>query len=229
MTRVRVERVCKVYEGPGQPVRALCDISFSVEAGEFLAITGPSGSGKSTLMNILGCLDIPSAGLYYLEGRDVGGLSPARLADLRSRSVGFIFQDHNLIDALSAEDNVALPLLYRRIPAKQRRFLAERALERVGLWERRRHRPCQLSGGQRQRVAIARALAAEPPLILADEPTGSLDPAAGRVVTDLLRELAGQGHTVIVITHDPALARRSPRVIRMAEGRIFGKDGSEWI
>ena len=210
-------------------MEALREVSFSVEAGEFLAITGPSGSGKSTLMNILGCLDIPSAGLYYLEGNDVGGLSPARLADVRSRSVGFIFQDHNLIDALSAEENVALPLLYRRYPAKQRRLIAERALERVGLWERRKHRPSQLSGGQRQRVAIARALAAEPPLILADEPTGSLDPAAGRVVTDLLRELAEQGHTVIVITHDPALARRSPRVIRMAEGRVFGKDGSEWI
>lgn len=224
MTRVCVERVCKTYQGPQEPVQALKDVSFTASAGEFLTITGPSGSGKSTLMNILGCLDIPSAGLYYLEGEDVGGLSPARLADIRSRSVGFIFQDHNLIPSLTAEENVALPLLYRHVPAKKRRLLAEQALEQVGLADRRRHRPAQLSGGQRQRVAVARALAAEPPLILADEPTGSLDPPAGKAVTDLLMELAKRGHTVIVITHDPAVARRSPRVLRIVDGRIERKD-----
>lgn len=225
MAFLRVEKLCKVYDGAEKPVEALRGVSFSADGGDFLAITGPSGSGKSTLMNILGCLDIPSAGRYYLDGRDVGGLSLARLACLRGRSVGFVFQDHNLIPTLSAEENVALPLLYRRLPAKRRRLLAQAALEQVGLLERRHDRPSQLSGGQRQRVAIARALAAAPPLILADEPTGSLDPAAGRVVTDLLQALAQRGHTVVVITHDPAVAQRSPRVIRIVDGQIERKDG----
>ena len=228
MTRVRVEEICKVYEGGPRPVQALRGVSFEAEAGEFLAVTGPSGSGKSTLMNILGCLDIPTAGGYYLEGKNVSSLSPARLARVRRQAVGFIFQDHNLIPTLTAEENVALPLLYQHVPARVRRQRSLAALERVGLLERRSHRPGQLSGGQRQRVAIARALVVQPPLILADEPTGSLDPASGRIVTDLLRELAEQGHTVIVITHDPAVAQRSPRVIRMADGRIERKDGIGW-
>lgn len=224
MTRVRAEQVSKIYPGTQRPVTALDGVSFSADVGEFLAVTGPSGSGKSTLMNILGCLDIPTYGQYYLDGENVGALSPAGLTRLRNQSIGFIFQDHNLIPTLTALENVELPLLYRRVPAATRKRMAAEALEQVGLGDRWHHRPGQLSGGQRQRVAIARTLATRPPLILADEPTGSLDPAAGRSVTDLLLRMAEQGHTVIVITHDPALAERAPRRIRIVDGRIDRKD-----
>lgn len=224
MTRVRAEQISKIYPGTERPVTALDGVSFSADVGEFLAVTGPSGSGKSTLMNILGCLDIPTYGQYYLDGENVGALSPAGLTRLRNQSIGFIFQDHNLIPTLTALENVELPLLYRRVPAATRKQMAAEALEQVGLGDRWHHRPGQLSGGQRQRVAIARTLATRPPLILADEPTGSLDPAAGRSVTDLLLRMAEQGHTVIVITHDPALAERAPRRIRIVDGRIDRKD-----
>ena len=224
MIRVRAEQVSKIYPGTQRPVTALDGVSFSADVGEFLAVTGPSGSGKSTLMNILGCLDIPTCGQYYLDGENVGALSPAGLTRLRNQSIGFIFQDHNLIPTLTALENVELPLLYRRVPAATRKRMAAEALEQVGLGDRWHHRPGQLSGGQRQRVAIARTLATRPPLILADEPTGSLDPAAGRSVTDLLLRMAEQGHTVIVITHDPALAERDPRRIRIVDGRIDRKD-----
>lgn len=224
MIRVRAEQVSKIYPGTQRPVTALDGVSFSADVGEFLAVTGPSGSGKSTLMNILGCLDIPTCGQYYLDGENVGALSPAGLTRLRNQSIGFIFQDHNLIPTLTALENVELPLLYRRVPAATRKRMAAEALEQVGLGDRWHHRPGQLSGGQRQRVAIARTLATRPPLILADEPTGSLDPAAGRSVTDLLLRMAEQGHTVIVITHDPALAERAPRRIRIVDGRIDRKD-----
>ena len=224
MIRVRAEQVSKIYPGTQRPVTALDGVSFSADVGEFLAVTGPSGSGKSTLMNILGCLDIPTCGQYYLDGENVGARSPAGLTRLRNQSIGFIFQDHNLIPTLTALENVELPLLYRRVPAATRKRMAAEALEQVGLGDRWHHRPGQLSGGQRQRVAIARTLATRPPLILADEPTGSLDPAAGRSVTDLLLRMAEQGHTVIVITHDPALAERAPRRIRIVDGRIDRKD-----
>lgn len=224
MSRVLVENLGKIYAGAGGEVTALENVSFSAEAGDFLAITGPSGSGKSTLMNILGCLDIPTSGRYYLEGENVSVLTPADLTRLRSRSIGFVFQDHNLIPSLTALENVELPLLYRRVPAKQRRRLALEALEQVGLGDRWRHRPGQLSGGQRQRIAIARTLATRPPLLLADEPTGSLDPAAGRNITELLMRMAAQGHTVLVITHDPALAAQAPRTIRIVNGRMDRKD-----
>ena len=224
MARVRAEQISKIYPGTQRPVTALDGVSFSADVGEFLAVTGPSGSGKSTLMNILGCLDIPTCGQYYLDGENVSALSPAGLTRLRNQSIGFIFQDHNLIPTLTALENVELPLLYRRVPAATRKRMAAEALEQVGLGDRWHHRPGQLSGGQRQRVAIARTLATRPPLILADEPTGSLDPAAGRSVTDLLLRMAEQGHTVIVITHDPALAERAPRRIRIVDGRIDRKD-----
>ena len=224
MARVRAEQISKIYPGTQRPVTALDGVSFSADVGEFLAVTGPSGSGKSTLMNILGCLDIPTYGQYYLDGENVGALSPAGLTRLRNQSIGFIFQDHNLIPTLTSLENVELPLLYRRVPAATRKRMAAEALEQVGLGDRWHHRPGQLSGGQRQRVAIARTLATRPPLILADEPTGSLDPAAGRSVTDLLLRMAEQGHTVIVITHDPALAERAPRRIRIVDGRIDRKD-----
>ena len=224
MARVRAEQISKIYPGTQRPVTALDGVSFSADVGEFLAVTGPSGSGKPTLMNILGCLDIPTCGQYYLDGENVGALSPAGLTRLRNQSIGFSFQDHNLIPTLTALENVELPLLYRRVPAATRKRMAAEALEQVGLGDRWHHRPGQLSGGQRQRVAIARTLATRPPLILADEPTGSLDPAAGRSVTDLLLRMAEQGHTVIVITHDPALAERAPRRIRIVDGRIDRKD-----
>ncbi len=224
MPVIQVEGLCKVYNGAQSPVHALDKVSFCAEKGEFLAITGPSGSGKSTLMNILGCLDIPSAGMYYLDNRNVSSLSESSLAKIRNRSVGFVFQSHNLIPSLTALENVELPLIYRSLPYRERRRLAEQALERVGLSQRAKHLPCQLSGGQCQRVAVARAIAADPMLILADEPTGSLDPDSGRQVTDILRSMAENGHTVIMITHDMSIAELTPRVIRIINGKIDGKE-----
>lgn len=226
MPVIQVEGLCKVYNGAQSPVHALDKISFCAEKGEFLAITGPSGSGKSTLMNILGCLDIPSSGMYYLDNRNVSSLSESNLAKIRNRSVGFVFQSHNLIPSLTALENVELPLIYRNLPYRERRRMAEQALERVGLSQRAKHLPCQLSGGQCQRVAIARAIAADPMLILADEPTGSLDPDAGRQVTDILRSMAENGHTVIMITHDMSIAELTSRVIRIINGKIDGKEQS---
>lgn len=226
MPVIQVEGLCKVYNGAQSPVHALDKVSFCAEKGEFLAITGPSGSGKSTLMNILGCLDIPSSGMYYLDNRNVSSLSESNLAKIRNRSVGFVFQSHNLIPSLTALENVELPLIYRNLPYRERRRMAEQALERVGLSQRAKHLPCQLSGGQCQRVAIARAIAADPMLILADEPTGSLDPDAGRQVTDILRSMAENGHTVIMITHDMSIAELTSRVIRIINGKIDGKEQS---
>lgn len=224
MPVVQVEGLSKVYSGAQTPVYALDKVSFSADKGEFLAITGPSGSGKSTLMNILGCLDIQSAGMYYLDNRNVSSLSQGSLARIRNKSVGFVFQSHNLIPSLTALENVELPLIYRNLHYRERRQLAQQALERVGLSDRARHLPCQLSGGQCQRVAIARAIAADPMLILADEPTGNLDPDAALQVTDILRSMAAKGHTVIMITHDMSIAELTSRVIRITNGKIDGKE-----
>ncbi len=224
MPVVQVEGLSKVYSGAQAPVYALDKISFCADKGEFLAITGPSGSGKSTLMNILGCLDIQSAGMYYLDNRNVSSLSQGSLARIRNKSVGFVFQSHNLIPSLTALENVELPLIYRNLHYRERRQLAQQALERVGLSDRARHLPCQLSGGQCQRVAIARAIAADPMLILADEPTGNLDPDAALQVTDILRSMAAKGHTVIMITHDMSIAELTSRVIRITNGKIDGKE-----
>ncbi len=224
MPVVQVEGLCKVYKSADKPVQALDKISFSADKGEFLAITGPSGSGKSTLMNILGCLDIPSAGMYYLDNRNVSTLSESSLAKIRNRSVGFIFQSHNLIPTMTALENVELPLIYRGLPYRERRRMAQQALDKVGLSHRVNHLPSQLSGGQCQRVAIARAIAADPMLILADEPTGSLDPDSGHQVTDILRSMSSSGHTVIMITHDLSVADLSQRVIRIDNGKIDRKD-----
>lgn len=224
MPVVQVEGLSKVYSDAQTPVYALDKVSFSADKGEFLAITGPSGSGKSTLMNILGCLDIQSAGMYYLDNRNVSSLSQGSLARIRNKSVGFVFQSHNLIPSLTALENVELPLIYRNLHYRERRQLAQQALERVGLSDRARHLPCQLSGGQCQRVAIARAIAADPMLILADEPTGNLDPDAALQVTDILRSMAAKGHTVIMITHDMSIAELTSRVIRITNGKIDGKE-----
>ncbi len=203
--------VSKIYRMGRNEVRALDGVSLSVAQGEFLAIVGRSGSGKSTLMNIVGCLDTPTRGAYYLAGEDVSGLDEKRLARIRNREIGFIFQSFNLIGSLSALENVELPLLYRGVEHTERRRLAEEALCLVGLEGRMDHRPAQMSGGQQQRVAIARAIAAQPPIILADEPTGNLDSKSGGEIMRILHSLGDAGHTVILITHDDRIAaRRGP-------------------
>ena len=186
-----------------------------------VAILGPSGSGKSTLMNLLGCLDTPTSGRYWLDGQAVGPMSEKALSRIRSRTVGFVFQGFHLLSELSALENVELPLTYRGVPEDTRRRLAQESLARVGLEQRMDHRPAQLSGGQQQRVAVARAMAGRPPLLLADEPTGNLDTAAGQEVMSLLKKLHGTGHTVIIITHDPTIGAACPRRVRIEDGRLW--------
>lgn len=217
---IEIADVYKIYHPGEGEVRALDGVSLTVEAGDFLAIVGHSGSGKSTLMNILGCLDAPTSGRYRLEGRDVASLSERRLSDIRNRSIGFVFQGFHLIPGLDALENVELPLIYRGMGREKRRRLARESLERVGLGNRLHHRPAQMSGGQQQRVAIARAIAARPPLILADEPTGNLDSVSGQDIMTILRELHGEGHTVILITHDNQIAAAAQRLVRIQDGRI---------
>ena len=217
---IRLENITKTYEKHGQTLRALEDVSLHVPKGDFLAITGPSGSGKTTLMNILGCLDRPTTGKYLLEGTTVEGLGGAAAADIRNRKIGFIFQSFNLIGSMSALENVELPLVLRGESRKIRRQKALEALARVGLQDRAGHRPAELSGGQQQRVAIARVLAAQPPLILADEPTGNLDGATSREILSSLRQLHGEGQTIVMITHDDGIAAAAPRQMRMESGRL---------
>jgi putative ABC transport system ATP-binding protein len=208
------------YSMGGEVIAALAGVSFAIHSGEFVAIVGSSGSGKSTLMNLLGCLDTPSRGIYRLRGHDVRSLSDDALSELRNREIGFIFQNFQLLPRASALENVALPLVYRGVRARERRELARRALERVGLAHRASHKPTELSGGQRQRVSIARALVAEPSLLLADEPTGNLDTATGRDILRLFDELHAAGNTLVVVTHEPEIAARCPRAIRLSDGRI---------
>lgn len=220
MPLVQLIDLYKIYSAGDNEVRALGGVSLSIEAGEFVAITGQSGSGKSTLMNMLGCLDAPDAGSYLLDGKNVADIPETVLAGIRNRRIGFIFQSFNLIPGLTALENVELPLIYRRIPRRERLRLAQEALERVGIANRMRHYPAQLSGGQQQRAAIARAIAAKPPIILADEPTGNLDSAAGAQVMGILRTLHGEGHTIILITHDESIASSAGRLIRIIDGRV---------
>ena len=217
---IRLENITKTYEKHGQTLRALADVSLHVPKGDFLAITGPSGSGKTTLMNILGCLDRPTGGKYLLEGTTVEGLGGAAAADIRNRKIGFIFQSFNLIGSMSALENVELPLVLRGESRKNRRQKALEALARVGLQDRAGHRPAELSGGQQQRVAIARVLAAQPPLILADEPTGNLDGVTSREILSILQQLHGEGQTIVMITHDDGIAAAAPRQMRMEQGRL---------
>ena len=219
-TLIDLQNLTKIYRVGENEVRALDGVSLSVQRGEFLAIVGRSGSGKSTMMNIMGCLDLPTSGRYFLAGEDVSSFSEKRLASLRNRGIGFIFQGFNLIGSLTALENVELPLIYRGVERRERRRLAEEALERVGLAGRAAHLPGQMSGGQQQRVAIARAVAAEPPLILADEPTGNLDTASGSAVMEILRALQHAGRTVVLITHDERIARGADRAVRLKDGRL---------
>nr|WP_277752341.1 ABC transporter ATP-binding protein [Pedococcus bigeumensis] len=217
---LRLTEVSKTYATGSLEVAALREVSFTVEAGEYLAIMGPSGSGKSTLMHILGCLDVPTSGVYELAGQDVTGLSEAELAEIRNARIGFVFQQFNLLPTLSAWRNVALPLCYSGTPAAERRERAVAALERVGLGDRIDHRPGELSGGQQQRVAIARALVTDPSLLLADEPTGNLDSASTEDVLRLLDELNDSGRTIALITHEADVAARARRTLRIRDGRL---------
>ena len=229
---IAIENIYKIYhEGMENEVRALAGVSLSIDRGEFVAIVGQSGSGKSTLMNILGCLDVPTYGDYRLDGIDVAHRSDRALSRIRNREIGFIFQGFNLIPALSAYENVELPLIYQGIRAGRREALVMDALARVGLAERSEHRPGEMSGGQQQRVAIARAIAAQPPIILADEPTGALDSRTGAHVLDILRQLYREGTTVILITHDNGIAASAPRVVRISDGGIVDDRAQEvdWL
>ncbi len=212
--------LCKHYNIGGTEVRALDGVSLDIMSGEYVTITGVSGSGKSTLMNILGCLDTPSSGTYILDGSDVTELSDRELSRIRSRKIGFVFQSFNLIPALTAQENVELPLMYRGVSKAERREAAKRALEIVGLSDRAGHRPAEMSGGQQQRAAIARAIAADPSVILADEPCGNLDSSNSREVMDILRDLNRSGKTVVMITHDEQAAKKAQRLIRIADGKI---------
>jgi putative ABC transport system ATP-binding protein len=222
---VAIERLGKVYS-PGTPaeVVALRDVDLEIRRGEFVAIVGPSGSGKSTLMNVLGCLDAPGSGTYRCDGVDVATLDAAARARLRLRKIGFVFQGFNLLSRMSALDNVALPLSYAGVPRAQRRPRARAALAEVGLEERASHRPSELSGGQQQRVAIARALVNRPPILLADEPTGALDTRTGADILALFKRLQLAGHTIILITHDPAVADAADRVVRIQDGAVVSDE-----
>jgi putative ABC transport system ATP-binding protein len=217
---LELDRVSRRYHMGSEIIHALRDVSFTVHRGEYVAIIGTSGSGKSTLLNLLGCLDTPTDGAYRLRGRDVKGLDDDALSDLRNREIGFIFQTFQLLPRTTALENVELPLVYRGMARGKRREQARRALERVGLGKRMNHRPNELSGGQRQRVAIARALCAEPTILLADEPTGNLDSATGRDILGLFEQLHQAGNTIVLVTHEPSIAARCPRAIRLSDGQI---------
>ena len=219
---IHMEGIWRVYDTGKVKVEALRGVDLEVRDGEFVSIVGPSGSGKSTLMNLIGCLDTPTSGRYELRGQAVSGLKREALAEIRNRRVGFIFQNFNLIPQISAYENVEMPLLFGSVGRKKRRERVVGLFERVGLADRMDHKPTELSGGETQRVAIARAMAMEPDILLADEPTGNLDSSSGGDIMSLFEELWRQGRTILVITHDAALARRTPRRVEIRDGLITG-------
>ena len=216
---IRTEKLSRRFH-LGETVTALEDVSVSIAAREFLAVIGPSGSGKSTFMNLIGCLDRPTSGRCWVDGQETSSLSSDDLAAIRNRKIGFVFQHFNLLDRLDARENIELPLMYAGVNRRSRREIAEVALRLVGLADRAKHRPAQLSGGQQQRVAVARALACSPKIILADEPTGALDSKSSGELMDLFHRLNEAGRTIIIVTHDTAIAQRASRVIRFFDGRV---------
>ena len=221
MAILKLTDICKDYVQGKEPVRVLKNVNLTVEQGEYLAIMGPSGSGKTTLMNLIGCLDVPTSGVMELDGKDLKDLSDDRLADIRNKHIGFVFQSFHLLPKMDALENVALPLLYAGVPLKERKARAEEALKAVGLEERIHFLPNQLSGGQCQRVAIARAIVGKPKLLLADEPTGALDTTAGKGIMDIFRQLSNQGITIIMITHEPDIAACADKTYHILDGVLY--------
>ena len=217
---ITIRDMCKIYNPGENEVRALDHINLTINRGEYVAIIGQSGSGKSTLMNMLGCLDVPTSGDYFLNGSDVSSLEDDELSDIRNHEIGFIFQGFNLIASLTALENVELPLMYRGVSKAKREKLSKAALDKVGLGKRMTHKPSEMSGGQQQRVAIARAIAQAPPIILADEPTGNLDTHSTKEIISILKELHKEGRTVILITHDNEIAEQAKRVVKIRDGKI---------
>ena len=217
---IEIKDMYKIYKMGENEVRALDGVSLKIKPHEFVAIIGPSGSGKSTLMNMIGCLDTPTSGEYYIDGNDASELKDDAQAAIRNKKIGFIFQQYNLLPKLTVEENVELPLIYAGVSMSKRHEMAKVALERVGMYDRRHHKPSELSGGQQQRASIARALAARPPMILADEPTGALDSKTGAEVLKMLKELHQEGKTVVLITHDNKIAHEADRIVRIMDGKI---------
>lgn len=225
---IKLTDVYKIYaEGQESEVRALDGVSLEIDKGEFVAIVGQSGSGKSTLMNMLGCLDIPTRGEYYLDGVNVKDLTDTELSKIRNKEIGFIFQQYNLIQTLTVLENVELPLIYRGIDPIDRKAMALEALKKMGLEGRENHKPSQMSGGQQQRVAIARAISTRPNIVMADEPTGALDSHTGREILSFLQQLNRLGTTVILITHDNSIAQTAKRIVRIADGKIIEDEEKE--
>ncbi|HPX93318.1 MAG TPA: ABC transporter ATP-binding protein [Bacillota bacterium] len=218
---IELHDVSKIYQVGGQEVRALDQASLTVREGEFVSIVGPSGSGKTTMMNIIGCLDVADSGQYILDGLPIDRYSDRELAAIRNRKIGFVFQGFNLLSRLTAEANVELPLIYQRLAMGDRKKLVNEALQRVDLYDRRKHKPQELSGGQQQRVAIARALVTRPSLLLADEPTGNLDSKTGAEIIELFHELHQSGNTILLITHNPDIAKTASRMVHIFDGKVY--------
>ncbi|WP_028400307.1 ABC transporter ATP-binding protein [Ectobacillus panaciterrae] len=225
---IQIKNMVRSYELGGETVMALREVSLDIYKGDFISIIGPSGSGKSTFMNMIGCLDRPDSGQYLLDGEEVGEMNDNKLASIRNEKIGFIFQNFNLLMKLTALENVELPLLYRGLGTKERRNIAYECLDKVGLRDRAQHLPNQLSGGQQQRVAIARALVGNPPILLADEPTGALDSKTSEEIMQVMKDLHKQGHTIILITHDLEVAQQASRIVRIQDGQLY-ENGGDWF